>query len=157
ILISLGKLNPAFNNPDPLHVLPAASNRGGTLIATDSFRQIQSSFGFQPGHPVTFTGEYVRCSDDDSVLREKPSCPFIVLTDAIDTQPALEPFKGLKRIATNVPSYVTVGGWGGDCQFPLATFPRNCTFGDFDRPLPRNAYFAIGGVGPEPGVNPHSY
>ncbi len=154
ILIVLGSPNPPGNSRiSPLHHLSPASARGGVLIATDSLLQVEST----KGHRLEISGDRVECLNANAIHLQESGCPYVVPLIDTSNKPTSQLFQGLNRIAANSSSYITVDGWGGDCQLPLAIFPRNCTYGAFKRPLPRTAYFAVGGEGPEVDGNPHPY
>lgn len=147
ILIILGDRYGAPNSGriDPYAYLPMASARGGVLIATDSGLNIQSS------NLTTLSGdgERVICRSARVTHRGEAECPYLVPFEYDSQKETLQVFRGLKRIATNSPSFLTTNGWGGEFQQPLAHFPPNCSYRLRERPLPARSIFAVGGQGPD--------
>jgi len=147
ILIILGDQSAASRNRpiNPYTYLPMASARGGVLIATDSGLSIQSS----NVSTLRSDGGRVICRDDKSIHRDEQDCPYLVPFEYDSQKETLQVFKGLKRIATNSPSFLSIDAWGGEFQQPLAHFPPNCTYGFQGRSLPARSIFAVGGEGPD--------
>jgi hypothetical protein len=160
---------------EPIAYLHNAVNNGGAgLVAADTFTQI--GFVRRPNNNVQdwarIEGPRVESSDKKSVLKIVDEdgkdtwlwdCPFVVpltardFPDAApDDSAAARIFKGLTRIATNVPSYLRVSGFTGEFRFALARFPDNSFrvtqdgFGNTRKQrLPDDALFAIAGEGPD--------
>ncbi|HTI49420.1 MAG TPA: hypothetical protein VL475_00660, partial [Planctomycetaceae bacterium] len=148
ILIILGDQSVGLNGPriNQYGFLPMASARGGVLIATDAGLRIKSS-NFRE---ILSSGDRVSCRNAQAIHRAEHECPYIIPFEYNSTKETLQVFKGLKRIATNSPSYLTLDQWGGEFQQPLAHFPLNCRYGLQESPLPARSLFAVGGQGPDP-------
>jgi hypothetical protein len=132
-----------------LHYLGDISRQGGVLIAADTQLSVVSS----AGHQLAVWGERVSCADEKATHGGWSDCPYVVPVAPADAKDTLQLFKGLDRIATNSSSFITVSGWGGDCQHELAAFPPGCTYGRFQNRLRPNMYFAVGGEGPDFDTN----
>ena len=146
IFISLGNPDGAPNQRlRPLPYLQRASARGGVLIATDTHLRLQSS----SNAALTINGQLVECAVPKSTHRQKPHCPYLIPMNPGEVTFSSEIFRGLKSIATNSPSFLTVQQLGGDFQHPLATFPRNSRIQDSEFRLPDDTLFAIAGEGPD--------
>jgi len=154
ILISLGNPFSAGNRHiAPLNYMQPASERGGVLIASDSgLPELFSTNGAR----LLCSDERVVCQDPKSIHRDEETCPYLVPVPSDNPKATLQVFKGLNRIATNSPSFLTVQRLGGDFQHSIARFPQNCRYGFQGLPLPKNASFAIGGEGPD-DWNPNAY
>ena len=145
ILISLGDPVAQVQRFAPLQFLPAASQSGGVLIATDTGLELHTTTGVR----LVISGKRVVCPDDRLIHRGEQTCPYLVPGADGGKKATLQVFKGLNRIATNSSSFLSTTGWRDDFQDALAYFPRNCRSGTIGNPLPDNALFAIGGEGPD--------
>jgi hypothetical protein len=143
ILISLGNLHLRPDNVGGLDYFPQTSNIGSALIASDTWVMLNSNARTQQG----IEGSRVYCADAKAGHRDEKSCPYIVPIDDGGEGTLRRVFRGLRRVATNSPSYISVSGWGGNIKTALARFPRDCE--TRREILPADALFAVGGEGPD--------
>jgi hypothetical protein len=156
---------------DPMsYARDALASGGAVLVAADTQLQIPLGWQVTPGPRdwAIIEPARVECRDKNSVHRVKNAngkevvlsdCPYVVPFDPNDVpnaapedrSPSLV-FKGLTRIATNVPSYLDVRHFTGQCRYALARFPAKSVSitAQGEQALPENALFAAGGDGPDP-------
>jgi hypothetical protein len=90
-------------------------------------------------------------------LRNTAECPFVVPLSPEEFFPRIEKpgpvfglFRGLKAVATNRPSALSVQVKlpAGEYEYPLARFPRSALVNGFRPPGNQPPLFAVGGDGP---------
>jgi hypothetical protein len=151
ILISLGNQRLAPNTASgPFDRFARISASGSILIASDAQVSVTLDAGGADEREFRIGGARVVCSEPGSFHRDEPSCPFVVPIAMEGDEAVHRIFKGLNRVATNSPSYIRPGRWrGGLIRFPLARFPERSFIQGQGLWLPKDAYFAVGGEGPE--------
>ncbi|HSQ58714.1 MAG TPA: hypothetical protein VLM40_23535 [Gemmata sp.] len=159
ILIVLGSHAPR-NQFDPAVSCTTALRGGGAvLIASDSLFPLMSSVTPNVGViQGSIQNNRIVCLTPGSNLRGMADCPFVVPVVGNDVwrgpeedSDAAKVFSGLSQVATNQPSNIQVGTWGGHIKFALARFPAGSRWVNFDgqtRPA-ANVLFAVGGYGPD--------
>lgn len=153
ILISLGNHRLAPDpNLSPLARFPQFAASGSVLIASDTWVEVTLDKGTEAERKFLIDGARVQCSVNGSFLRE-PTCPFVVPIRSNGEESIHKIFNGLERpVATNSPSFIRPAMWGGLIQFPLARFPSRSVPQGQRFFLPDDAYFAVGGEGPDEGI-----
>ncbi len=105
---------------------------GAVLIATDGSADLGNLFPDwwqqETGH-ARVTGWPVTATENETFYDEHPHCPFVVPLPAPDRAgPEWKLFDGLRRVATNRPSYLQVPPRRRDAPSAVAGFPPNCKF-----------------------------
>lgn len=132
----------------------AVLKSGAALIATDTFTELVAVHNARQ-RIGRVTGEDVTAAGQDG-LRNNTECPFVVPLSPEEFRPRIDNpgpafglFRGLKNVATNRPSVlsVQVNLPAGEYAYPLARFPRSALVNGFRPAGNQPPLFAVGGEG----------
>lgn len=165
IVIVLGDPLQTFHGQSPLEWARIATQNGGAaLVASDTYVNFANSFanaGGLPQQQTTIPGDSVYGGPNTaptSLFLGRPSLPFLVPCERPrNGGPEWDVFDGLKRIATNQPSYILAPFPRGEFGSQLATFPDDCRVevqGLGQRVDPDTHFFAVGGSGRHRNLGP---
>jgi hypothetical protein len=123
--------------------------QGGALLAASDKPTGEATQDLMNLAGVWITPSHVVCGKKDSCYQNQPDMPFVVSSAAKLPDGTANPFDGLKKVATNIPSALIKNGPLPTGTEVLAIFPR---FSDYDSEVSeKNKFnlkvltFAVGG------------